>query len=123
LLSDTAAAAINIDEGGQIGGDSFSIDVQDYQNLSEAAANDIIIVNYDAEKTSISENTEAIIKASNGEKVAEIDFVNHGSSGEFSLTEQQTVSLKTLNLDLILQQFWKDLGSGMQDGGCVDLLI
>ena len=101
---------------------AIASDVPDIQTLIDSAKDGVIIIVYDSNEASLSDISGEIFNLLNGRLANSIAFVNHGSDGQFSLTNEANVSSETLVSSADLQQFWKDIGSMVQDNGRVDLL-
>ncbi len=96
--------------------------VQDSLVLAEAALSNVKVVYYDPNTTSLSDLSAKIAAVLHGQKAESIAFANHGTEGEFDLTQDIVVSLNTLQSSPALEAFWENVGQMIQSGGHVDLL-
>ncbi|MBA3721993.1 MAG: tandem-95 repeat protein, partial [Parachlamydiaceae bacterium] len=99
-----------------------STGVKDSQILAKAASDNIKVVMYDPNYTSLNKLSSEIATALNGSKADSIAFVNEGKAGSFSLTNNISVSMGTLESNAQLQVFWKNVGELVKDNGRIDLL-
>ncbi len=100
----------------------LSSDVKDANILKEAALDNVGVIYYDANTTSLEVLTQQISDALNGGEAESIAFISYGQDGEFRLTQGIDVSLANLQGSEELQGFWRDIGDMVQDGGTIDLL-
>ena len=99
-----------------------STNVDDYQALSSSAAADVIVVEYNPDTTSLDGLYEKIEAALDGQTVDTLAFATHGQNGAFYLTDGYWVTETRLADQVSLQNFWRNIGTLMEDGGRVDLL-
>ncbi len=100
----------------------ISSEVEGADQLAASAAAGVIVVEYNAETDSLADIFQKISDALDGQMAATIGFATHGQSGLFHLTQEIYVSESSLDSNDGLQQFWRDVGSVVQEGGRVDLL-
>ncbi len=96
--------------------------VDNAEQLANAAADNIITILYDYNSTTLSDLQTMISDALAGAKADTISFATEGQSGLFHLLADTYVSSDTLAANSDLVNFWSSVGSLMKDGGRVDLL-
>ncbi len=90
--------------------------------LLEAAREDVLVIYYDSETTSFEQLPDFISQKLGNEEAASIGFVNHGSAGNFLLSNDLKISKDSLTQSNEQRQFWSDIGDLLQDDGRIDLL-
>lgn len=100
----------------------LSSDIRQADQLREAVRDDIRLVYYDSNNTSLEQLTKQISDALNGESAESIAFVGYGTEASFTLTDEVEVSLSHIMGSEELQNFWQNIGGMIRDGGSVDLL-
>jgi len=99
-----------------------SSEVKDPVILTEAAQDGVLIVEYDAEITSLDQLSEKIAEILNGQQATSIAFANHGEAAEFHLTQDINVTMEAIENDGDLRDFWHSLGEMLHEEGRIDLL-
>jgi VCBS repeat-containing protein len=100
----------------------ISSQVKDSQLLTKASLDNVKVVYYNPDTTSLKDLSAKISSVLDGKRADSIAFVNYGSDGQFALTQGQIVSMDTLNSSQDLQTFWQDVSHMIKQGGKVDLL-
>ncbi len=100
----------------------ISSDVDQAEQLAAYANEEVIVVQYDAQSESLSDLYNQVAEALNGRLASSVAFATHGQYGQFHLTGDYYVNSNILQESQDLQQFWKDMGSLIQEGGRLDLL-
>jgi hypothetical protein len=96
--------------------------VDNAQQLADAAANDVITVVYDYNNTSLDQLQQMITDALGGQKADTISFATEGQGGFIYLLKDLYVTADTLAADADLAHFWKQVGEQLAENGRVDLL-
>jgi hypothetical protein len=97
--------------------------VQDYQALVHDAAPGVITVVYNPNTDSLHSILVKIETALGGHKADSIAFATEGEAlGQFELTSNYIVSSSSLLGSAQLENFWKTVGSLVNNGGTIDLL-
>jgi hypothetical protein len=99
-----------------------SSQVDNAQQLADAAKEGIIVVLYDYNTTTFDQLQQMISDTLSGRQADTIAFATEGQSGLFHLIKDVHVSASSLAENAELANFWKSVGSMMNDGGRVDLL-
>lgn len=95
----------------------ISSELEDGDDLASAVKDGVIVVEYDAEKTGLDDLAKLIDEALGDQKADSIAFASHNSGdGEIQLTQPDRLSAPEY------QDFWKQIGELVEDGGRIDLL-
>lgn len=98
--------------------------VQDPQSLQNAAKDGVKTVFYDANSTSLTELSQKIANALNGQKADSIAFAAEGNDNVLMLNSDIMVS-DNIQSDIQnhdISGFWKTIGGLLNNGGRIDLL-
>ena len=97
--------------------------LDDVDDLLAAVNDDVILLEYDPQVTSLTELSAMVKIALNGRKASSIAFANHSSgANEFYLTDSEFISLGSTFSDVGQQEFWGTIGEMVQESGRIDLL-
>jgi len=100
----------------------LSSDIHDAQALKDAASNNVKVVYYNSNTTSLNQLIEQISTTLEGKQAQSIAFASYGKEGSFTLANNVTVNLSHLQSDPTLRAFWGDVGKMVKDGGSIELL-
>ncbi len=126
--SDTAVLNATINDANSIADTGLhvlvvSTNVQFYEQLVDAARDNVATVVYDPTHDSLDSIIARIETALHGHKADSIAFATHDQgAGQFYLTGDYTVNPGTLMASSDLQAFWQHVGSMVNDNGRIDLL-
>lgn len=100
----------------------ISSDVGDADTLISAAQNEVLVIKYDAEKTTLESLLHQIREALGDRKAGSIGFVVHDSGeARFYLTRSETISLVSIQRNVKHRAFWKGLGKVVSTDGRIDI--
>ena len=97
-------------------------DLQDGDDLAEAARDKVITVRYDPGNDSPEQLLAKIANALNGARAESIALAIHGNEDGVSLFEGEAVTADSLSSDDSMQDFFEGLSDLMNDDGRLDLL-
>ncbi|MEC7838440.1 MAG: Ig-like domain-containing protein, partial [Chlamydiota bacterium] len=100
----------------------ISTDVNDHQQLADSAADNILIITFNPDSTSLQDLSNQISETLDGRLADTIALASHGENGAFQLTDGIEVSSSSLSQNENLTAFWQEIGSNIKDGGRFDLL-
>ncbi len=97
--------------------------IDDADVLANAAQDDVIIVRYDAETTTLNQLLEQVEDSLGGRKAESIGFAAHDyGDAKFYLTGSETISLGSTLASETQQAFWSDMTDLLAEDGRIDLL-
>lgn len=97
--------------------------LHDADILSEAAREGVLVVKYDAQKTTLDTLLHKVKTALNGRLADSICIAAHDyGEAKFYLTGSETVSLGTVLASEYQRTFWEEFGSLLEPDGRIDLL-
>ncbi|OGV31857.1 MAG: hypothetical protein A2020_04030, partial [Lentisphaerae bacterium GWF2_45_14] len=96
--------------------------IDDADTLAEAAKDNVIVVRYDAETTTLDQLLEQINDSLDGRKASSIGIAAHDyGDAKFYLTGTETISLGSTLASESQREFWTEMGDMLAENGRIDL--
>ncbi|MDF2576642.1 MAG: Periplasmic protein TonB-like protein [Chlamydiales bacterium] len=94
--------------------------LEDKKRLIEAATPDVVLIEYDWEKETLTSLYKIIKQRLIGKIASNIAFITHGQAGSVDLLKEHKLTANNMH-QVPIERFWNSVGQLVEEGGTIDL--